>query len=195
MATEITRFVAELLLSVSVVNQTAQVMWGLIIALEFLCLLLKTEASHSVLGYCYENAQSENKRSFKVGGCWSVLGLGLSPILRKQKQQVVLFRAGMFLLGQVPAVAGTFPVAFGPASSAFLVITSFMFPYGFSQVLASFQCNCSRRASTSLGSSSADVTLQGEGRAMPLSWELLAVPSRAGNPSCILVPFHWGWKQ
>lgn len=60
-----------------------------------------------------------------------MLGLRLSPGLRKQKQQVVLFRAGMFLLGQVLAVAGTFPVAFhvkkylrSPASSAYSVITS-----------------------------------------------------------------------
>lgn len=83
--------------------------------MEFLCLLLsRAQAAHSVLGYCHENAQSETKRSFKVGGCWSVLGFGLSPVLRKQKQQVVLFRVGMSLLGQVLTVAGTFPVAFGP---------------------------------------------------------------------------------
>lgn len=85
MATEITRFVmAELLLSVSVVNQMSQVMWGLSTALEFLCVCSsRTAAAHSALGYCHENAQSETKRSFKVGGCWSVLGLGLSPVLRK----------------------------------------------------------------------------------------------------------------
>lgn len=111
---------------------------------------------------------------------------------------MVLFRAGMSFLGQVLAVAGTSPVAFGPEempsapdSSSYLVITSFMFAYVFSQVLASFQCNCSGRAALiSLGSSSADVTLREEGRAVPVSRELLAVPCRAGNPSCILVAFH-----
>lgn len=75
--------------------------WGLSEALEFCACSSRAEAAHSVLDYCHENAQSETKRSFKVGGCWSVLGLGLSPVLRKQKQQVVLFRAGMSLLGQV----------------------------------------------------------------------------------------------
>lgn len=60
---------AELLLSVSAVNQTAQVTWGLSGALEFLCLLLKGWGSSFSAWLLSWKCSEWSQRSFKVGGC------------------------------------------------------------------------------------------------------------------------------